>query len=86
MIRLLVIATALLYGQALIVCGGPEDEVLRGAEQLSVGTEIDSVRFQDAVTRAMPLKIAASDAGDCYLQKIHRLGSRPPIVRVCGSV
>lgn len=73
MIRLLVIATALLYGQALIVCGVPEDEVLRGAEQLSVSAEIDSVRFHDAVTRAMPLKIAASDAGDCYLQKIHRL-------------
>lgn len=72
MIRLLVIATALLYGHALIVCGVPEDEVLRGAEQLSVGTGIDSVRFQDAV-RAMPLKIAASDVGDCYLQKIHRL-------------
>lgn len=56
MIRLLVIATALLYGHALIVCGVPEDEVLRGAEQLSVGTEIDSVRFQDAVTGAMPPK------------------------------
>lgn len=73
MIRLLVIAMALLYGHALIVGGVAKEEVLPGAGQLSVGTQIDSVRFHDATTRAMPQKIAALDAGDCYFQKIRRL-------------
>ncbi len=73
MIRVFVIGTALLYGQALIGCIDPKGEASLSEELFSVSTEYDSVPFHNPARHATHVITAELDDEDCPWQDAHRI-------------
>jgi hypothetical protein len=72
-IRVFVIGTALLYGQALIGCIPPKAGVSPGEELFSVSAEFDSVPFHNAPRHATHVITMELEDEDCPLLEAHQI-------------
>ncbi len=73
MIRVFVIGTALLYGQALIGHIPPKAGVSPGEGHFSVSAEFDSVPFHNAPRHATHVITMELEDEDCPLLEAHQI-------------